>query len=55
MAEKEDKVQLIKLKSSFWAGFFWGLGFTLGVLVILFFVIGILVLIINNISPGLLF
>jgi hypothetical protein len=53
--EKQVEVQKIKLQSKFWTGFVFGLGFTLGVFVILFFIIGIIIFVLNNIFPGLLF
>jgi len=52
---RSDEVQHTKLQSKFLTGFVFGLGFTLGALIILFFLIGIITIIINNISPGLLF
>jgi hypothetical protein len=57
MADKEaqDETTYIKLKSKFWTGFVFGLGFSLGTLIILFFIIGIIALVLNTISPGLLF
>jgi hypothetical protein len=56
MDSKEiDKVQKVKIQNKFWTGFVFGLGFSLAVLIIFFFIIGVAALIINNISPGLLF
>ena len=53
--DRSDETQHIKLQGKFLTGFVFGLGFTLGALIILFFLIGIITIIINNISPGLLF
>ncbi len=53
--EAQDETTYIKLKSKFWTGFVFGLGFSLGAVIILFFIIGIVALVLNSISPGLLF
>jgi hypothetical protein len=55
MASKQSNELNVDLKNKFWTGFVFGLGFTLGSLIILFFLLGIIAIIINNISPGLLF
>jgi sulfite exporter TauE/SafE len=57
MADKEvqDETTYIKLKSKFWTGFVFGMGFSLGTLIILFFIIGIIALVLNSIYPGFLF
>ena len=53
--EAQDETTYIKLQSKFWTGFVFGMGFSLGTLIILFFIIGIISLVLNSIYPGFLF
>lgn len=56
MESKEiNKVQKVKMQNKLWTGFVFGLGFSLAALIVFFFIVGITALIINNVSPGLLF
>ena len=53
--KEKEEIQQVKLQSKFLTGFVFGLGFTLGALIIIFFIVGVIAIIINSISPGLLF